>query len=75
MANDKNAITKEQLEKAMACKTADELIEAAKAEGFEVTREEAEAFMAEKEDRELDEETLAKIAGGKKDSRCMYIGY
>ena len=65
MANiDGNELTKEQIEKAMACETADELMKLAKAEGYEMTKEEAEAYMAEMADVELDEETLAKAAGG-----------
>ena len=59
-----NELTKEQIEKAMACKTAEELITAAKAEGIEMTRDEAEAYMAELADFELDEATLQKAAGG-----------
>ncbi|MBP5286930.1 MAG: Nif11-like leader peptide family natural product precursor, partial [Elusimicrobiales bacterium] len=39
MPNDKNVITKEQFEKAMQCKTAEELIALAKAEGVEFTKE------------------------------------
>ena len=50
----------------MACKTADELIAAAKAEGIELTKNEAEAYMAEMVDLELDEEALKKAAGGVK---------
>ena len=61
---DKNELTKEQIEKAMACKTAEELVAAAKAEGYELTREEAEAYMAELSDFELDDATLQKAAGG-----------
>ena len=38
-----NELTKEQIEKAMECKTADELLELAKAEGIEMTKDEAEA--------------------------------
>ena len=60
----KNKLTKEQIEKAMACKTAEELMAAAKAEGFDITKDEAEAYMAELADFELDEKTLAKAAGG-----------
>ena len=70
-----NEFTKEQIEKALACQTVEELLEAAKSEGIEISQEEAEAFMAEKEDRELDEATLMQVAGGKKDSRCLFIGY
>ena len=63
---DKNELTKEQIAKAMACKTADELVKAAKEEGFELTLEEAEAYMAEYSDGELDDEMLAKVSGGAK---------
>ena len=65
MPNDKNVITKEQFEKAMQCKTAEELIALAKAEGVEFTKEEAEAYLAELADLELDEETLKNVAGGR----------
>ncbi len=65
MANiDKNKLTKEQLEKAKSCKSADELIALAKEEGFELTKEEAEAYIEELSDFELDEDTLQEIAGG-----------
>ena len=63
---DKNALTKEQVKKAMACKTADELIKVAKTEGMELTKAEAEAYLAELADLELDEATLEKAAGGLK---------
>ena len=59
-----NELTKEQIEKAMACETAEELMAAAKAEGYELTKDEAEAYMAEITDFELDEATLQKAAGG-----------
>ena len=59
-----NELTKEQLEKAMACKTAEELIAAAKAEGIELTQDEAEAYMVELADFELDDATLSRAAGG-----------
>ena len=64
MPINKNELTKEQITKAMSCETAEELMALAKAEGIELTKEEAEAYMAEMEDIELDEETLAKVAGG-----------
>ncbi len=56
--------TKEQIEKAMQCKTADELMALAKGSGFDITKEEAEAYMAELADVELDNEQLQKVAGG-----------
>ena len=61
-----NEFTKEQIEKAMQCETAEELMALAKAEGIELTKDEAEAYMAELADVELDSETLAKVAGGRK---------
>ena len=64
MSINKNEITKEMVAKAMQCKNADELIALAKTGGFELTREEAEAFMAELVDVELDANTLKNVAGG-----------
>ena len=49
-----NELTKEQIQKAMACETAEELMALAKAEGIELTKEEAESYLAELEDFELD---------------------
>lgn len=57
-------LTKEQIEKAMVCETAEELMAAAKAEGVELTREEAEAYLARTAECELDETTLKSVAGG-----------
>ena len=64
MPIDKNEITKEMIAKAMQCETADELIALANSEGFELTKEEAEAYLAELEDFELDSDVLQKVAGG-----------
>ena len=66
MAINKNEITKEMIEKAMQCETADELIALAKAEGITLTKEEAEAYLADLEDFELDEGMLKNVAGGHK---------
>ena len=60
----KNEITKELIEKAMQCKNSDELMALAKAEGFDISMEEAEAYMAELDDIELDEQVLRNVAGG-----------
>ena len=73
MPINKNELTKEMIEKAMQCKTADELIALAKTEGVELTKEEAEAYMAELEDFELDVENIKKIAGGKDGTRCSNL--
>ncbi len=64
MPINRNELTKEMLQKAMECQTADELMKAAKAEGFDITKDEAEAYMAEMSDYELDEEALQAAAGG-----------
>ena len=64
MAINKKEITNEQIMKAMKCKTADELTALAKGSGFDITKEEAEAYMAELADVELDEAQLQKAAGG-----------
>ena len=64
MPINKKELTKEQIVKAVQCKTADELLELAKAEGYDITKEEAEAYFAEISDMELDSEKLNKIAGG-----------
>ena len=41
MPINKNELTKEMIEKAMQCKSADELMELAKAEGYDITKDEA----------------------------------
>ena len=64
MAVNRKEITNEQIMKAAQCKTADELTALAKAEGFAITKEEAEAYMAELDDMELDEQMLRNVAGG-----------
>ena len=64
MPINKNELTKEQIAKAMACETAEELMELAKTIGVELTKEEAEAYMAEMEDVELDSDALKQVAGG-----------
>ena len=64
MPINKNELTKEQIMKAMQCKTADELLELAKSGGYEITKAEAEAYMAELVDYDLDGEKLQAIAGG-----------
>ena len=64
MSINKNELTKEQIQKAMACETAEELMALAKAEGIELTKEEAESYLAELEDFELDGDMLKRVAGG-----------
>lgn len=63
---ERNRITKKMIEKAMKCKNADELVAAAKADGYELAVDEAEAYLAELSDFErLDDEALSKAAGGR----------
>ena len=62
MPINKNEITKEMIEKAMQCKTADELIALAKTGGYELTKEEAETYLAELADYELDFAQIEKAA-------------
>ena len=64
MPINKNELTKEQIQKAMAFETVEELMELAKSEGVELTKEEAEAYLAEIEDVELDSDALKQVAGG-----------
>ena len=64
MAVNRKEITNEQIMKAVQCRTADELMALAKAEGVDITKEEAEAYMAELADVELDNNALGKVAGG-----------
>ena len=66
----RNEITREMLAKAVQCRNADELIALAKTRGMEMTREEAEAYMAELADFELDADTLQNVAGGGCYSDC-----
>mgnify|MGYP007069896726 CR=1 FL=1 len=66
----KNELTKKQIAKAVACETAEELMAAAKADGIELTKDEAEAYLAELSDVELDEEMLKQAAGGAIYEKC-----
>jgi len=70
MPIDKTKITKEMISKAAKCETADELIALAKAEGMEITKTEAESYLAELSDYELDSKALDKVAGGGCYSDC-----
>ena len=74
MTINKNELTKEQIAKAMHCETAEELMALAKTEGIELTKEEAEAYLAEMEDVELDEAALKNVAGGNCYNDCSPVG-
>ena len=60
----RSELTREQLEKALECETADELIALAKTEGYDITKDEADAYLAELANFELDSKELDKVAGG-----------
>ena len=70
MPIDKTKITKAMIAKAAHCETADELVALAKAEGMEITKAEAESYLAELSDYELDSKALDKVAGGGCYSDC-----
>lgn len=61
-----NELTKEMIMQALKCKNADELIALAKTGGIELTKEEAESYMTELADFELDENQMQQVAGGVK---------
>ena len=57
-------ITKELVAKAMQCDTPEELVALAKEHGFEITTKQAEAYLVELEDFDLDSEQMKKVSGG-----------
>ena len=57
-------IPREVVEKAMQCDTPEELVALAKEHGFEITTEQAKAYLAEMEDIDLDSEQMKKVSGG-----------
>ena len=69
----KNELTKEMLAKAMQCETADELIALAKTGGYELTKEEAEAYFDELSECELKDGDLKHIAGGNCPTKCSGV--
>ena len=64
MPINKNEITKEMLAKAMQCETAEELMAYAKSEGVVITKDEAEAYLDELSEYELEDGDLKHVAGG-----------
>jgi hypothetical protein len=63
-AIENGALSREILAKAMRCNTAGELLALAKSYGKNITRGEAEAYLAELDDCELDGDLLRNVAGG-----------
>jgi len=64
MPIDKTKLTKEMIKIAAKCQTAEELIALAKQADIDITEAEAEAYLEELQDVELDNATLDKVAGG-----------
>ena len=64
MPIDKTKISKAMIDKALKCESAEELMAIAKAEGLEITKDEAEAYMAELDNMELDNAALDNVAAG-----------
>ena len=57
-------LTREMLMKAMGCETPVELVKLAREAGIEVTEKEAEAYLSELSDFDLDSKELTAVAGG-----------
>ncbi|MBQ9479235.1 MAG: hypothetical protein IJU71_06750, partial [Selenomonadaceae bacterium] len=55
----------DQIERAAACKSAEELQALAATEGIELTDEEAEAYFAELNDVHVSDDELDAVSGGK----------
>ena len=63
----------EQINKAKTVKSAEELLELAKANGVELTEEQAKAYFVElHREGELTDEELSTIAGGKGEPESLY---
>ena len=73
-------ISREMLMKAMSCETPEELVKLAKEAGIEMTEKEAEAYLSELSDFDLDSKELKDVAGGYcyryqcwKDTKCSEL--
>ena len=64
MKIDGKEISRKVLAEAMKCETPEELMKLAKENGVELTVEQAEAYIAEIEDIDLDSAQLKEVAGG-----------
>ena len=60
----REAISREMIETALTCETPAELVKLAKERGYEMTEAEAEAYLSELADFQLDSDQLKKVAGG-----------
>ena len=75
-------ISKELVAKAMQCDTPEDLVKLAKESGVELTVKEAEAYLIELEDIDLDTAQMKKVAGGAGKTGgnngkegCQYVEY
>ena len=59
-------ITQEAIAEALRCDTVEALLEVAEKHGIDLTKEEAEVFLEEMDDIDLDHKVLSMVAGGKK---------
>ncbi len=59
-----NEIPKEVLAKAVVCETPEDLMKLAKEYNFELTAEEAQAYLDELDNLDIPSEQLKKVAGG-----------
>ena len=57
-------LSQEIIAKAMQCETPEQLVELAKSEGIDLTLEEAQAYLSEMDDFELDSQQLKAVSGG-----------
>jgi len=57
-------ISKEILAKVVACESPEELMKMAMEQGIELTKEQAEAYIADMDSVDLDAEQLQQVAGG-----------
>ena len=62
--------TKEQIRNAMECKTVDELLAYAKSEGVELSREQAEEYIAQLGKHKLTDKELAQVVA----ADCAVLG-
>ena len=69
----KNELTKEMIDRAMQCKTVEDLIAYAKTEGVDITKEEAEAYFDELSECELKDGDLKHVAGGNCPTKCSGV--
>ena len=67
-------LSEEVIAKAMQCETPEQLVELAKSEGIELTLEEAQAYLDEIDDIELDSKQLKSVAGGWCGDDCSCYG-